>query len=128
VNKLQAKLDEWASYGLEDSPELAHITDRRLKLLYAAILWDPEDPEGVLAMGELLLPRASDELAILEAMRCAARALVEDVAEHGPTHGDARQFAAQLKKISGRIKKAEARGSASQVFAVWEKRRREALE
>src|SRR5437867_330254 len=40
--EFQEKLKEWASYGEEGGVELAHISPRELKLLFAAIMWDPE--------------------------------------------------------------------------------------
>lgn len=119
--EFKEKCEEWMVYVKESQKQLAHIENPDLRLLYAAIY---QDPEGVMAGGEYILKKATDRLAVLEAIKCAAELIVSDCEEHPENDGEESAKAA-IKKCSAEIKTLRGKGQKSDVFAVWKKNRRE---
>ncbi|MEQ1879054.1 MAG: hypothetical protein ABL958_20610 [Bdellovibrionia bacterium] len=115
--QIREKFEEWDEYGESDGAELKHITDNSLKMLYAAIMWDPE---GVIQVGEHLLKNTKDPIAVLEAIQHAVGTIVEEGAEEHPDM-DMKTVKAKAVDIKKKIQELQKAGKKSDVFATWKK-------
>jgi hypothetical protein len=116
---VQEKLDEFIDYIDDDSDELSHIADATLKLIYGAIMWDPD---GVLEVGEALLDTSTDSLALMEAMLEAVKKIEGDIEEH-PNHGSPVETKSKIIELNNKIEQLKAEGKQSTIFTEYEKKR-----
>lgn len=106
------KMEEWQSYLEGDEEELEHIEKPGLKHLYGALLYDPE---GVILIGNYILPKSSDPLAVLYAMRTAAIGIVD-------ADGEDSSCAEELNIINEKINDLIKEGKTSSIYEIWKEK------
>lgn len=106
------KIEEWQSYLEGDEEELEHIEKPGLRYLYGALLYDPE---GVILIGNYILPKSSDPLTVLYAMRTAATGIVD-------TDGEDSHYADELKVINEKITAFVKEGKTSSIYEIWKEK------